>query len=70
VPDHSSKKIFGGKFWQHGDLSAQRFIYREPHHQLVVVTSAGTLLLRIAVTMGGCHYQAIVIVIRISIVPF
>jgi CO dehydrogenase/acetyl-CoA synthase delta subunit len=26
VPDHNSTKFFGKKFWQHGDVSAQRFI--------------------------------------------
>jgi hypothetical protein len=31
VPDHNSTKIFGAKFWQHGDVSAQRFIYRGRH---------------------------------------
>jgi hypothetical protein len=42
VPDRSSTKFFGVKFWQHGNVSAQQFIYMGTtiatgscHHQLV-----------------------------------
>jgi hypothetical protein len=28
VRDHSSTKIFGRKFWQQGNVSAEQFIYR------------------------------------------
>jgi hypothetical protein len=40
MSDHSSTKKFGGKFWQHGGVSAHQFIYkgttvatRGCHHQ-------------------------------------
>jgi hypothetical protein len=42
-------EIFGRKFWQHGDVGVQWFIYRERHQQRALVMSAGPLLLRITV---------------------
>jgi hypothetical protein len=70
VPYHSNMKKYSGKFWQHGDVSAQRFICRG--------TTVATGISEVSMSVGtenhssddGCPHQSIADVICISIAPF